>query len=184
MILLILLACLFAVIVPVYHVRKILSENERKNINQMNVNQRKAYYTALIGALMLGFIVIVSIIILIINGYQVITSGSQGAGYLLAFLIFPLAIAVIIGGANAYLPLMYSMPTVFIQKQRFANILFIITGMIGFLTVSVLGAFLFINVDLLDADKFHPISLLIYSVYIAPLLLLIGGISGLVIRGK
>lgn len=188
--LMILLIYLAVAVLPIFHIRKLLKENNRQSINEMDKKQKRGYYFALSGAIFIGVLVFISLTLLILLVIQIIKMGPEGAGYLFAFIVIPGAIAVVIGGVTAYVPLMYCIPTIYLKKQRLASILFIIMGMISFFIVPMFLFLLFIGIDflvldsesddglvnLLDADTFHPLMVLMYTIFIGPLLLIVGGI--------
>jgi len=190
--LLILFICLLTAILPIFHIRKILRENERRHINEMGQKQKRAYYFSLIGSIIMSSIALLSLVILVLQVIQIVTSNSQGAGYALAFLVMPSLFGIVIVGGSGFVSLIYSIPTVFMKKQRISSIWFILLGTINLFFIPLLVFplafgidFLFLNTDgedgigitdLLFGDEFHPVILFIYTIFIGPLLLLIGGI--------
>lgn len=198
MIFLLLFACLIALIVPIYHVRKILHEDERKYLNMLKQNQRKAYYITLVGTLMLSFIVTLSLVILVINGIQMIIGDPTGVGYTLALFIVPFLIIATIGSVTVYVPFKHSVPSVFVYNHQLANIILLIISIVSFFIIAALGYFLFLGiesligfskgevgfVEILEGKSFHLVKILFYSIFIAPALMLTGGALGLLSRRR
>src|SRR5699024_11820953 len=100
---------------------------------------------------------LLSLVILVLQVIHIVTSNSQGAGYALAFLVMPSLFGIVIVGGSGFVSLIYSIPTVFMKKQRISSIWFILLGTINlfFFTLFVfLFTFdlflLFFNTDVYD----------------------------------
>src|SRR5690625_4649941 len=135
-------------------------------------------------------IAILSLVILVLQVIQIVTSNSQGAGYALAFLVMPSLFGIVIVGGSGFVSLIYSIPTVFMKKQRISSIWFILLGTINLFFIPLLVFplafgidFLFLYTDgeewfvityLIYVNEFHPVIIFVYTIFIVLLLLLIG----------
>src|SRR5690625_5554269 len=82
-----------ATVVPLYHIRKVLHKDERQYLNMLKKEQKRAYYIALVGTLLLSYILTFALVTLMMNGiYMIIGNPKEdllsNAINIIHFLIF------------------------------------------------------------------------------------------------
>lgn len=194
----IIIGALLALIVPLLHIRKIFHEEEKQYLNMLKKNQKRAYYIALVGALLLSYILMFSLITLMLNGLYMIVSDPKDAFSTIAIMIIPFLIIATIGIVTFYVPFKYTVPEGYVYNHQLANIILLMMGIVSLFIVGALSYFLFLGleqligfsrdeggfVEILENKSFHPVKTLFYSIFISPALLLTGGVLGLFSRRK
>jgi len=82
------------VLVPLFHVRKVIKENPDKKYVAMNKGQKQAYLVSLSDTFVFVLATIVAFVTAIVFIIKVFSSGSKGAGYVLIFFTIPSLMAV------------------------------------------------------------------------------------------
>lgn len=180
------------------HFRKLMAGDERYSTGDMVAKQKKAYFPAYFGAVFMSFTVVLSLIVFIFMGMKILTSTPVAGGGLVFIMMILFSFVLLLGGINAIVSVIYSVPTVYMKHQRRASILFIVLGIVGFMTMGlqipllIFGVGFIFMLDIhhplmnaMSTGTFHPITLPFYGILIGPLFLLLGGIlSFMYLRNK
>jgi|SRR5690625_90107 len=187
-----------ATVVPLYHIRKVFHKDEKQFLNMLKKEQKRAYYIALVGTLLLSYILTFSLVTLMMNGIYMIIGNPKEALLSIAIMIIPFLIIATIGVVTFYVPFKHTVPEAYVYNHQLANLILIIMGVVSFFIVAALGYFLFLGVEqligsseetggfvqMLESGGFHPMKLLFYSLFLPTTLVFLGGILGLMTRRR
>lgn len=182
------LILLALIIAPLIHSVYIIKNNQKQKQIKMSQQQKKAYVITLIGMLLIILSAIIMTIMFILFAFDFQKTDTEGGGFVVGYIMMFVVVNLIFGLMNSYIPGMYLIPTVYKSKQRFSSIVYLISGIIGFATVTsiiyliTMLYYMFNKSGISDEEfdaivnHFSPFKHISSILYIGPLLMLIGGV--------
>jgi|SRR5690625_42241 len=162
----------------------------RDVIQELDHPQKVTYYLLLIGSIFLGFIVIISFILLFNLTLHTIINDPEAVGYIIIFYSVPFLLISTISASIVHVLLLTLRPASYMNKQKNNSVMYIIVGCISIFAISLYSYFINIGVEMtlvnssismesisrLESSIFHPRKVIYAIFFTGSLLLLIGGI--------
>src|SRR5699024_3246178 len=162
----------------------------RDVILQLEHSQTVTYYLLLLGSIFLGFIVIISFILLFNLTIHTIINDPEAVGYIIIFYSVPFVLISTTSASIVHVLLLTLRPSSYINKQKNNSVMYIIVGFISIFAIYLYSYFINIGVEMtlvnssisvesisrLESSIFHPRKVIYAVFFTGSLLLLIGGI--------